>query len=320
MRGYPAVNIASMYLETPVTPMVSAGWYNIEIQGQMDSSVGAGDASITFTSSRLNFSGAVVSNTKTNFSLINATNAKGNDYYDAVNMHNYIGNIPAPPAYNADKAGGYLSGYTVSYGGTYYRCILTHDPAQTPTTGTYWEAAPYGYEISTNLQYGDIYIDNSWARVVICDNATWANRTHCEIQPATAWADGAVTSTYNAGSFVNGSTAYIYVIDGAGTVSAASDPITIDNGQPDTTGPSVSSSKSSGTAISAKFALTLTASDNVGIASQFYCTGATTCTPALTYAAPFTVYPGQTACWDASDAAGNHTTGCASYPWPRGCR
>jgi len=72
-----------------------------------------------------------------------------------------------------------------------------------------------------DVYYDSIYVDKTQARVELCDTSTWSARTHCEIQPPTAWAnDGSqITVNYNPGSFTNGQTAYVYVVDSNGAVS-----------------------------------------------------------------------------------------------------
>ncbi len=73
------------------------------------------------------------------------------------------------------------------------------------------------------LYQDDMYIQwgNGPARVEICNNATWASRTHCEIQYPTAWAAGEITATVNRGSFGSSDIAYLYTIDSSGNVSPA---------------------------------------------------------------------------------------------------
>lgn len=75
--------------------------------------------------------------------------------------------------------------------------------------------------------YGDVYIDTTQARIEICDTPTWAARTHCELQPATAWADGQVEANFNLGSFINGQTVYFYVVDSSGLVNSIGTKFTI---------------------------------------------------------------------------------------------
>ncbi len=67
--------------------------------------------------------------------------------------------------------------------------------------------------------YADVYVDNTWARVEIGNNSTWSDCTHREIQIPSAWSDSSITVTVNQGSFNQGDTAYLYVIDSFGNVS-----------------------------------------------------------------------------------------------------
>jgi len=84
---------------------------------------------------------------------------------------------------------------------------------------------------STTLYYDDVYFDTSWQRVEIGDNATWADCTHREIQVPTAWSSSSITATVNQGSFKNGDSAYLFVVDGDGNVSNGY-PITIGGNAP----------------------------------------------------------------------------------------
>ena len=72
-----------------------------------------------------------------------------------------------------------------------------------------------GGTLNLKMYFDDVYIDSSIARVEICNSATWATRTHCEIQPATAWAEGEVIATYNGGTLTGDKYAYIVGADGA---------------------------------------------------------------------------------------------------------
>lgn len=65
----------------------------------------------------------------------------------------------------------------------------------------------------------DIYIDNTKARVMLGDNATFANCTHREIQIPHTWSDTSIGVTVNTGSFNNGDGVYLFVVDSDGTAS-----------------------------------------------------------------------------------------------------
>jgi len=79
---------------------------------------------------------------------------------------------------------------------------------------------------STYFYIDDAYIDNTWARVEIGDNATYDNCTHREVQIPSAWSDSSIEITFSQGSFNNGDQAYLFVVDDAGNKSSGF-PITI---------------------------------------------------------------------------------------------
>ena len=69
--------------------------------------------------------------------------------------------------------------------------------------------------------YGDIYIDNSFARVTIGNSENYDNCSHLELQISTAWSDSSIAININQGSFSNTETAYLFVVDADGNVSNA---------------------------------------------------------------------------------------------------
>ena len=88
-------------------------------------------------------------------------------------------------------------------------------------TGNYYE------------NWDSIYFDTSFLRVVVCDTATYAARTHCEIQIPTAWSSTAITFTANRGSFATLVGAYAYVCTAPATCSTNGFQLSAD----DATGP-----------------------------------------------------------------------------------
>jgi len=68
--------------------------------------------------------------------------------------------------------------------------------------------------------YSDIYFDNTWARVEVGNNATWANCTHREIQVPSSWSATSITITLNKGSFDSLNNQYLFVVDSNGNVSS----------------------------------------------------------------------------------------------------
>jgi hypothetical protein len=76
------------------------------------------------------------------------------------------------------------------------------------------------------LHIDDVYLDNTRARVEIGNAATWAACTHKEMQIPSAWSSGSITVTFNQGSFANGASVWLYVVDADGGAGAGY-PITI---------------------------------------------------------------------------------------------
>jgi len=80
--------------------------------------------------------------------------------------------------------------------------------------------------------WSQIYIDNTWQRVYLGARSTWATNTQWtrELLIPTAWAADGTSITarvVNPGTFANGSTAYIYVVDSTGAVNATGKDVTI---------------------------------------------------------------------------------------------
>jgi len=74
--------------------------------------------------------------------------------------------------------------------------------------------------------WDSVYVDSSWARVELGDNATYANCRHREIQIPSAWGTSGITATVNRGSFPENRTAYLFVTNTAGVTSAGY-PVTV---------------------------------------------------------------------------------------------
>lgn len=76
----------------------------------------------------------------------------------------------------------------------------------------------------------DIYIDSSFARVMLGNASTYAASTHFEMQKATSWATGSVQINANVGTYTNAQTVYLYVVDSTGAVNSTGYPVTIGAG------------------------------------------------------------------------------------------
>ncbi len=80
--------------------------------------------------------------------------------------------------------------------------------------------------IATGYQnFGDIYFDKTFQRAEICAGSTFATRGYCQMLLPSMWSSSSITTTINQGSFINGSNAYIFVID-INNVASPSYPIT----------------------------------------------------------------------------------------------
>lgn len=66
--------------------------------------------------------------------------------------------------------------------------------------------------------YDDIYLDNTWARVMLGNSVTYSACTFLAPQPPTAWSDTSVTVSLNLAGFPSGSTRYLHVLDDTNTV------------------------------------------------------------------------------------------------------
>lgn len=68
------------------------------------------------------------------------------------------------------------------------------------------------------------YVDDSWGRVYIGDNATFASCTHLELQPFTSWSDTSITINCHLGSFSSVATGrYMFLVDNSNSTSTSYD-------------------------------------------------------------------------------------------------
>jgi hypothetical protein len=110
--------------------------------------------------------------------------------------------------------------------------------------------------------WDDLYVDDTWARVIVGDASTLAASTHREIQIPSAWATGEVTVAVNRGSFAADASAYLYVVDSTGAVNSSGYAITFGDEGVDSTPSAFSFTDVTGAELS-----TLTPSpDNVTVA------------------------------------------------------
>ncbi len=84
-----------------------------------------------------------------------------------------------------------------------------------------------GGAYSGEVAVDDVYVDFTQARVELCDTSTWSNRSRCEIQIPLSWSPTSITINVNRGSFANGNTAYLYVVDANGHVNSQGFQVTV---------------------------------------------------------------------------------------------
>jgi len=82
-----------------------------------------------------------------------------------------------------------------------------------------WAGNDVGDGYSTTIYYDDVYVDTTWARVVIGDAPTYDNCTRREVQIPTAWSNNSIAVTFNQGAYAVGQPVYLYVVDANGNHS-----------------------------------------------------------------------------------------------------
>jgi hypothetical protein len=86
---------------------------------------------------------------------------------------------------------------------------------------TYYAISVPGTNPPNNGKYyfDDMYIDSTWARVMIGNAPTFDACTHREPLIPTAWSSSSITAYFNQGSFPNGQPVYVFVVDADGNAS-----------------------------------------------------------------------------------------------------
>lgn len=69
------------------------------------------------------------------------------------------------------------------------------------------------------VYFDDVYIDTTWARVMIGNASTFSACTHREPLIPTAWSASSITAYFNQGAFSNGQSVYVFVVDSNGNAS-----------------------------------------------------------------------------------------------------
>lgn len=77
-----------------------------------------------------------------------------------------------------------------------------------------------GWNNNNRVWADDIYVDNTWSRVMLGNASQLSNCSKLEIQVPTSWSQGSVSVIARTGTFGVGSTAYLYVFDKDGQVNS----------------------------------------------------------------------------------------------------
>jgi hypothetical protein len=72
-----------------------------------------------------------------------------------------------------------------------------------------------------------LYVDTSWARVELSNNANYGKATHREIQMPSAWSPTSVTATVNRGSFSANESVYVHVCTSTDACSRGFGPLKV---------------------------------------------------------------------------------------------
>jgi len=136
-----------------------------------------------------------------------ATSANSNDGKNQI----YIDNVLAYD-FKRDTGDLYYNGMDFDdQGGDFAREIAI---------GSYFSGA----SSDTYIDYDDIYISHTQARIEICNSSSFSSSNHCEIQTPTSWSNSTITVIANQGS-LSPSEMYLYVVDRTGEVTDPGYPL-----------------------------------------------------------------------------------------------
>lgn len=106
-----------------------------------------------------------------------------------------------------------------------YTGITDNAPSGTRTFGI------GGYARSRDVNnwryFTDLYLDTTWARVMLGNASTLTASTKREMQIPSAWSNTSITITANLAAFSEGQTAYLYVFDSTGRSNANGYPVAL---------------------------------------------------------------------------------------------
>lgn len=98
--------------------------------------------------------------------------------------------------------------------------ISITDEHPTPYYRIYQSQVSNGAQPGSNVYYDSLYIDDTWHRVILCDQATYEDCTKWEIQIPREWANGKITLEYRRGSLADAENVYAYIFDNEGNHNA----------------------------------------------------------------------------------------------------
>jgi hypothetical protein len=107
----------------------------------------------------------------------------------------------------------------------YWYAELNDDRKTAATTGRSETLGGYRRDYGSDDSYrnnfsyfSDVYLDLSWARVVLANAATYDAATVVEVQPVRSWSDGAIAIDVRLGRLASGSEAWVYVLDATNAI------------------------------------------------------------------------------------------------------
>ncbi len=109
-----------------------------------------------------------------------------------------------------------------------YINLYSRETATTRGSGMTWDincvllGTMSGNDSATNmdLYVDDVYVDNTYQRVELGNNAVFANCTKRKLLIPSVWATDEITATVSTINFSSGETAYLFVVDGDNVASA----------------------------------------------------------------------------------------------------
>lgn len=110
-----------------------------------------------------------------------------------------------------------------------YRTLKLKDDSRTMTDNFVIHGVKANTTFPDNYRYwaDDVYLDTTWARVMIGNASTWLSSTVKEPLIPSAWSNTSITASVNTGTFLPGQQVYLYVIDSNGEANSIGYPLEI---------------------------------------------------------------------------------------------